>query len=59
MCNGSIQDNVKINVVLPKYVHYIKIFLNRFCSQWRNEYVTSICEYDKKYKQNNDQTNNH
>ena len=30
------------------------MFLNHFWSQWRNEYVTSLREYDKKYKQTND-----
>ena len=38
-CNSSIQDNVEINLVLPKRVHYINMLLNHFWSRWRNEYV--------------------
>ena len=38
-CNSSIQDNVGINLVLPKRVHYINMLLNHFWSRWRNEYV--------------------
>ena len=30
------------------------MFLNHFWSRWRNEYMTSLREYDKKYKQTND-----
>ena len=48
--NSSIQGNVGINLVLPKRVHLINILLNQFWSRWRNEYVTSLREYDKKYK---------
>ena len=49
-CNCSIKDNVEINSVLPKRVHHIDMLLNHFWSRWRNEYVTSLREYDKKYK---------
>ena len=48
--NSSIQGNVGINLVLPKRVHLINVLLNQFWSRWRNEYVTSLREYDKKYK---------
>ena len=30
------------------------MLLNHFWSRWRNEYVTSLREYDKKYKRTND-----
>ena len=30
------------------------MLLNRFWSRWRNEYVTSLREYDKKYKRTTD-----
>ena len=52
-CNSSIQGNVEINLVLPKRVHHIQMLLNHFWSRWRNEYVTPLREYDKKYKQTN------
>ena len=29
------------------------MLLNHFWSRWRNEYVTSLLEYDKKYKRTN------
>ena len=48
-----IQGNVEINLDLPKRVHHINMLLNQFWSQWRNEYVTSLREYDKKYKRTN------
>ena len=57
-CNSSIQDNVEINLVLPKRVHHINMLLNHFWSRWRNEYVTSLREYDKKYKRTNNKTIN-
>ena len=56
--NSSIQDNVEINLVLPKRVHHINMLLNHFWSRWRNEYVTSLREYDKKYKRTNNKTIN-
>ena len=48
--NSSIQSNVKINLVLLKRVHHINTLLNRFWSRWRNEYVTLLGEYDRKYR---------
>ena len=53
-CNSSIQDNVEINLVLPKRVQHINMLLNHFWSRWPNEYVTSLREYHKKCKQTND-----
>ena len=53
-CNSSTQDSVEINLVLPKRVHHINMLLNHFWSRWRNEYVTSLGEYNKKYKPTND-----
>ena len=47
-CNSSIQYNAEINSVLLKHVHHINMFF--FRSRWRNEYATSLREYDKKYK---------
>ena len=29
-CNSTIQDNVKINLILPKLVHHINVLLNDF-----------------------------
>ena len=51
--NSSIQGNVKVNLDLPKRIHHINMLLNHFWSRWRNEYVTSLREYDKKYKRTN------
>ena len=53
-CNSSTQGNAEVNLVLPKRVHHINMLLNHFWSRWRNEYVTSLREYDKKYKRTND-----
>ena len=53
-CNSSTQGNVEVNLVLSKRVHHINMLLNHFWSQWQNEYVTSLHEYDKKYKRTND-----
>ena len=46
-CKSSIQDNVEINLVLPKRIHHINMLLNNFWSRLRNEYVTSLRQYDK------------
>ena len=46
-CNSSIQDNVEINLYLPKRVHLINMLLNHFWSRWQKEYVTLLREYDK------------
>ena len=51
--NSSIQGNVKVNLDLPKRIHHINMLLNHFWSRWRNEYVTSLRKYDKKYKRTN------
>ena len=29
-CNSTVQDNVKINLILPKRVHHINMLLNHF-----------------------------
>ena len=50
-CNSSIQENVEINLVLPKRVQHINMLLNHFWSRWPNEYFTSLREYHKKFKQ--------
>ena len=52
-CNSSTQDNVEINLVLPKCAHHINMLLNYFWSRWWNEYVMPLREYDKKYKRTN------
>ena len=52
--NNSIQGNIKINLVLLKRVHHMNMLLNHFWSRWRNEYVTLLREYAKKYKRTND-----
>ena len=51
-CNSSIQDNAKINLVLPKRVHHISMLLNHFWLQWRNKYVTTLREHDIKIQTN-------
>ena len=53
-CKSSIQDNVEIYLVLPKRIHHINMLLNNLWSRWRNEYVTSLRQYDKKFKRTND-----
>ena len=52
--NEALCDDLNTEFDTTKRLNHIKIILHHFWPRWRNDYVTSLCEYHKKYNRKNE-----
>ena len=56
--NETQQSNIMDEFDSTKRYNHLNMLLSHFWSRWKNEYVTSLREFQKKYKQSNKLTPN-